>query len=207
MAKFNIEVELDFLEDDYSIDEEIKGQVIAGVKNQLLKKSTDEVVKQLENAIAKKIEEATKTIDNHVEAFVAMVTGNQIEKIKIPYKTSSWSNDVKMIPISEYVGMQYEAYLTKKIYNKDYEIARYDSDKQYSMAESHIRSYLNKTLSKQVSDMVRQAQANAEKEVLDTLEKTLKEQLAIDTINRMNIPKLLENLQMKALELEQTTKK
>ena len=207
MAKFNIEVELDFLGDDCSIDDEIKEQVIDGVKDKLLKKSTDEVVKQLENAIAKKIEEATKMIDNYVESFVAMVMENQIEKIKIPFKKNSWSDEVKMIPISEYVGMQYEAYLTKKIYDKNYEIARYDSDKQYSMAESHIRSYLNKTLSKQVSDMVRQAQANAEKEVLDTLEKTLKEQLAIDTISRMNIPKLLENLQMKALELEQTIKK
>ena len=207
MAKFNIEVELDFLEEDYSIDEEIKEQVIAGVKNQLMKKTTDEVVGKLEEAIAKKIAEATKMIDIHVESFVAMVTENQIEKIKIPHKTSSWSNEVKMIPISEYVGMQYEAYLTKRIYDKNYEIAIYDSDKQYSMAESHIRSYLNKTLSKQVSDMVRQAQANAEQEVIATLEKTLKEQLAIDTINRMNIPMLLENLQMKALELEQTTKK
>ena len=207
MAKFNIEVELDFLEEDYSIDEEIKEQVIAGVKNQLLKRTTDEVVKQLDTSIANKLEEATKTIEEHVESFIATVTEKQIEKIKIPYKPSTWSNEVQMIPISEYVGKQYEAYLTRKIYNKDFEIARYDSDKQYSMSELHIRTYLDKTLSKQVSDMVRQAQANAEKEVLDTLEKTLKEQLAIDTINRMNIPKLLENLQMKALELEQTTKK
>lgn len=202
MAKFSIEVELDFLEEDYSIDEEIKEAVVCGVKNELLKKSTDEVAQRLERAIAEKLEEATKTIDEHIENFVATVTEKQIEKIKIPHKPSSWSDEVKFIPISEYVGMQYEAYLTQKIYDKEFNLARYSSEKQYSMAEVHIRKYLNETLSKQVSEMIRKAQADAETTVLKTLEQTLKDQLAIDTIKRMNIPKLLNNLQKKALEFE-----
>lgn len=202
MAKFNIEVELDFLEEDYSIDEEIKEAVVRGVKNELLKRSTDDVTKKLEHAIAEKLKEATKTIDEHIENFVATVTEKQIEKIKMPHRKSNWSNEVEFIPISEYVGMQYESYLTKKIYDKDFREARYDSDKVYSVSEAHIRSYLNKTLSKQVGEMVRKAQTEAESTVLKTLEQTLKDQLAVDTIKRMNIPKLLENLQMKALEFE-----
>lgn len=202
MAKFNIEVEIDSLPEDYSIDEEIKDAVVYGVKDKLLKKANDDVTKKLEVAIAEKLEEATKTIDEHIENFIATVTEKQIEKIRIPHKLSSWSDEVKFIPISEYVGMQYESYLTKKIYDSDFNIARYNSDKQYSMAEAHIRKYLNETLSKQVSEMVRKAQAEAEDTVLKTLEQNLKDQLAIDTIKRMNIPALLENLQKKALELE-----
>lgn len=206
MAKFNIEVELDFLEEDYSIDEEIKEAVVRGVKHELLKRSTDDVTKKLEHAIAEKLKEATKTIDEHIENFVATVTEKQIEKIKIPHKPSSWSDEVKFIPISEYVGMQYEAYITQKIYDKDFNVARYSSDKQYSMSEMHIRKYLNETLSKQVGEMVRKAQAEAEATVLKTLEQTLKDQLAVDTIKRMNIPALLKNLQMKALEFENEQK-
>ena len=54
MAKFNIEVELDWLdEDSYSIDEEIKHEVITGVKNQLLKRTADETAKKLDAEIAK----------------------------------------------------------------------------------------------------------------------------------------------------------
>lgn len=202
MAKFNIEVELDFLAENYSIDDEIKEAVVSGVKHELLKKSMDDVTKKLENAIAEKLKEATKIIDEHIENFVATVTEKQIEKIKIPHKPSSWSDEVKFIPISEYVGMQYEAYLTQKLYDKDFKLAQYSSDRQYSMSEMHIRKYLKDTLSKQVSEMVRNAQSEAETTVLKTLEQTLKDQLAVDTIKRMNIPKLLENLQMKALELE-----
>ena len=208
MAKFNIEVELDWLdEDSYSIDEEIKAEVIAGVKNQLLKRTTDETTKKLDAEIAKKLEEATKIIEQRVEDFIAAVTEKQIEKIKIPVKESSWSDKVNYIPISEFVGKQYESYLTKKIYDSDYNTAKYNSDAQYSISEKHIRSYLDKTLSKQVSEMVRKAQKDAEDTIIKTLEQNLKDQLAVDTIKRMNIPKLLENLQQKALEFEEDSKK
>lgn len=136
MAKFNIEVELDWLNDEeYSIDEEIKEQVIKGVKNELLKKATDETLKKLDMEIAKKLEEASKIIEQRVDDFIAVVTEQQIEKIKIPIKDSSWSDKVNYIPISEFLGKQYEAYLTKKIYSSDYSVARYDSEKKYSISE------------------------------------------------------------------------
>lgn len=203
MAKFNIEIELDWLNDEnYSIDDEIKEQVIKGVKEELLKKATNEVVKKLDFEIAKKLEEAAKIIEQRVDDFIAVVTENQIEKIKIPKKKSDWSDKVEYIPISEFVGLQYEAYLTKKIYNEHFETARYNSDAKYSVSEKHIKDYLNKTLSVQVSDMVKKAQKEAEDTVLKSLEQNLKDQLAVDTIKRLNIPKLLENLQQKALEFE-----
>lgn len=46
MAKFNIEVELDWVDEEsgYTIDEEIKEQVVSGVKDALLRKATDEAV-------------------------------------------------------------------------------------------------------------------------------------------------------------------
>jgi hypothetical protein len=203
MAKFNIEVELDWLSDeDYSIDDEIREQVVKGVKNELLKKTTDEVTKKLDTAIADKLSEATEIIGQRVEDFLDVVTQNSIEKIKIPRKKSTWGDEVEYIPISEFVGLEFEKYLTKKVYDKDYSIARYDSDKQYSISEKCIREYLDKTLSTKVSEMIKRAKIDAEDTVIKTLEQNLKDQLAVDTIKRMNIPKLLENLQQKALEYE-----
>ena len=75
------------------------------------------------------------------------------------------------------------------------------------MAEKYIKEYLDKTLSTQVSEMIKKAQKEAEDTVIKTLEQNLKDQLAVDTIKRMNIPKLLENLQQKALEFEEDSKK
>lgn len=87
MAKFNIEVELDWLNDEeYSIDDEIREQVIDGVKNELLKRATDEALKELDSAIAEKLKEATNIIEQKVQDFIAVVTEKQIEKLKIPRK-------------------------------------------------------------------------------------------------------------------------
>lgn len=109
---------------------------------------------------------------------------------------------LKHIPITEFIGKRFEEFTTRKIYNSNFEKARYDSDAKYSMTEKYIKEYLNSTLSAQVSEMVKKAQKDAEDTVLKTLEQNLKDQLAVDTIKRLNIPKLLENLQNKALEFE-----
>ena len=203
MAKFNIEVELDWLSDEeYSIDDEIREQVVRGVKNELLKKATDEIIKKLDSEIADKLQEATQIIAQRVDEFIEVVTQKQIEKIRIPEKPSSWSDAVNYIPITEFVGKRFEELTTRKIYNGDFEKARYSSDAKYSMAEKYIKEYLDTTLSAQVSKMVKEAQKEAENTVIKTLEQNLKDQLAVDTIKRLNIPKLLENLQQKALEFE-----
>lgn len=51
--------------------------------------------------------------------------------------------------------------------------------------------------------MISTAKVEAEQMVLKTLEQNLKDQLAADTIKRLNIPKLLENLQQKAIAFEE----
>ena len=74
MAKFNIEVELDWVDEEsgYTIDEEIKEQVVSGVKDALLRKATDEAVQRVDKVIADKILEAEETIQETVDRFVNM---------------------------------------------------------------------------------------------------------------------------------------
>ena len=87
MAKFNIEVELDWVdeENEYTIDEEIKEQVVSGIKDALLKKATTEAVEAVDDKIAEKILEAEGTIQATVDQFVANVCEEKIGKIIIPF--------------------------------------------------------------------------------------------------------------------------
>ena len=58
MAEFNIEVELEWIdncEEGIFIDEEIREQVIKGIKNELLEKVTKETAKKLDTAVVKKL--------------------------------------------------------------------------------------------------------------------------------------------------------
>lgn len=87
MAKFNIEVELDWMDEEaYSIDDELRERIVEGVENALLEKATNEAVKAVDNKIAEKILEAEETIQATVDQFIANVCEEKIGKIVIPEK-------------------------------------------------------------------------------------------------------------------------
>lgn len=204
MAKFNIEVELDWLDSETSIDEEIREEVIRGAKKYLLNNTTDEIIKKLDEALADKVKEFSDVIDNKVDEFLNTISTDNISKIKIPVKEYDWGTEVEMKPITKFIEEKFNYYVSQKRYDSEFNEARYNSDRKYSMLELDITRYLDSVLSKKVSDMVKSAQANVEKEIIGSLEQNLKENLAVDTIKRMNIPQLLENLQNNVVKLEES---
>ena len=204
MAKFNIEVEMDWLDEETSIDEEIKEEVIRGAKDYLLNKTTDEIIKKLDEALADKVKEFSDVIDNKVDEFLNTISTDNISKIKIPVKEYDWGTEVEMKPITKFIEEKFNYYVSQKRYDSEFNEARCNRDRKYSMLELDITRYLDSVLSKKVSDMVKSAQANVEKEIIGSLEQNLKENLAVDTIKRMNIPQLLENLQNNVVKLEES---
>ena len=202
MAKFNIEVELDWVDEEagYTIDEEIKEQVVRGVKDALLRKATDEAVQRVDKAIADKILEAEGTIQDTVDKFVETVSQEKITNIMIPIKTGSWSSDVKYIPLSEYVGERFEAFSTEKRYDKHGNTSTYSSDRVLSMAELLTSKYLEKKLGTKVENMIATAKREVEVSLVKSLEQKLKENLAKETIERINIPDVLKRFSEMELE-------
>jgi hypothetical protein len=202
MAKFNIEVELDWVDEEagYTIDEEIKEQVVRGVKDALLRKATDEAVQRVDKAIADKILETEGMIQNTVDKFVKTVSEEKIANIMIPVKEDSWSSKVTYIPLSEYVGKRFEVFLTEKRYDRDGRIASYSSDRKLSAADLITRQYLEKELGTKVENMIATAKREVEESLVKSLEQKLKENLAKETIERMNIPDILKRFSEMALD-------
>lgn len=204
MAKFNIEVELDWVdgEDGYTIDEEIKEQVVSGIKDALLKKATTEAVEAVDDKIAEKILEAEGTIQATVDQFVANVCEEKIGKIIIPEKKNTWSEEVTYKSLSEYVGERFELFLTEKKYDRDGHIASYSSDRKLSAADLLTGQYLEKELGKKVETLIASAKREVEESLINSFEQKLKENLAKDAIERMNIPEVLKRFSEMALEEE-----
>lgn len=202
MAKFNIEVELDWVDEEngYTIDEEIKEQVVSGIKDALLKKATTEAVEAVDDKIAEKILEAEGTIQATVDQFVANVCEEKIGKIIIPEKKNTWSEEVTYKPLSEYVGERFELFLTEKRYDRDGCIASYSSDRKLSAADLLTGQYLEKELGKKVETMIASAKREVEESLINSFEQKLKENLAKDTIEKMNIPDVLKRFSEMALE-------
>ena len=202
MAKFNIEVELDWVDEEngYTIDEEIKEQVVSGVKDALLRKATDEAVQRVDKVISDKILEAEETIQETVDRFVKTVSEEKIAEIMIPVKEDSWSSKVTYIPLSEYVGKRFEQFSVEKKYDMNGKVTHYSSDKLLSMAELLTSKYLEKELGTKVENMIATAKREVEESLVKSLEQKLKENLAKETIERMNIPDVLKRFSEMALE-------
>lgn len=195
MAKFNITVDLDWLDNEESIDDAIRDEVVNGAREYLLNKANMEIKKKLDAEIGEKLVQAQETIDKIIDQYIQAITTDNISKLKIAEKKSTWSDEVVMTPISEYIGKKFDEFCNTKRYNCDFSVACYDRDKIYSMAEKSIQEYLKKILEKQVSDIVKNAQKNAELEIVKSLEDALKANLAEETIKKMNIPQVLKNLE------------
>ena len=170
------------------------------MKDALLRKATDEAVQRVDKAIADKILEAEGTIQDTVDKFVETVSQEKIANIMIPIKTGSWSSDVKYIPLSEYVGERFEAFSTEKRYDKHGNTSTYSSDRVLSMAELLTSKYLEKELGTKVENMIATAKREVEVSLVKSLEQKLKENLAKETIERMNIPDVLKRFSEMELE-------
>lgn len=201
MAKFNIEVELDWMDEEaYSIDDELRQRIVDGVENALLEKATTEAVQRVDKAIADKILEAEETIQDTVDKFVKSVSEEKIAEIAIPVKEDSWSSKVAYIPLSEYVGKRFGLFLTEKRYDRDGRASSYSSERKLSAADLITRQYLEKELGTKVENMIATAKREVEESLVKSLEQKLKENLAKETIERMNIPDVLKRFSEMVLE-------
>ena len=191
MAKFNIEVELDWMEEDsYSIDEELKERIIEGVEDALLKKATHEALRMVDAKIAEKVKESEETINK----FIDNVCSEKINNIQIPEKSSDWSDKITYYSLSEYVGMQFESFIKEKRYDKEGNYQDWGSNR-YSAADLLTTKYLKRELDDKIGNMIQRAKHEVEVDIVKSLEQKLKENLAKDTIEKMNIPEVLKKLQ------------
>lgn len=202
MAKFNITVDLDWMDDEegYSIDDELKERVIKGIEDALLKKATDEAVKAVDDKICEKVGEAENSIQEAVDKFISTVCEEKINKIMIPVKKNSWSDEVKYKPLSEYVGERFNYYITEKKFDKDGNVARWSSESVYSAADLLTSDYLKKELDTKVETMVSNARKEVEESLIKSFEQKLKENLSKDIIEKMNIPGVLKRFSEMSLE-------
>jgi len=202
MAKFNIEVELDWLDEEQKLDDVLKEEILASLKTHVTQKATENINKELSSFMEEQRSSIEQMFTEKIDTFLGNTFADQIGKMQIPYKGNSWQSEVEYIPMSEFVGKRYEAFLNKKVLDADGNSPRYASDAKMSINEFFINKYLEKGLAKKISTLIQTARHDAEETVVATLEENLRSQLSADIIKRLNIPAMLGALQEKAALLE-----
>lgn len=188
MAKFNIEVELDWLDDESNLDEAIKKEVVKGLQNRLV----GNIENKLNNSIAVLVEEKANKV---ADAFLQKVLNEKLDNIQIPIKTSSWGSEVIYTTLTEFVGKRFETAMSEKVFNHRGDKASYHDDKKYSIVEYLTNDFIAKELNSKVTKMIKEAKEKAEKSLIASLEENLQQQLHSDMVKRLNIPLLLQKLQ------------
>ncbi len=202
MAVFNVEVEFDWMESSGELfDDVIKHEVVQKVKELLTEESKKEVIAAVNEEIAKKIEEVDNTIQQAIDDFIANVCAEKIGSIMMPCREGEWSTKFEFVPLSEYVGKKFEEFLKEKRYDEKGKIPDYSRDMKYSAAQVMTREFLDKELGAKVEKLIAKAQREVEQSLIESLEQKLKENLAKETIERMNIPDVIKRFsEMNLLE-------
>lgn len=187
MAKFTVEVELDWL-DEENVDEEIKKEVIAGLQ----KTVTRNVEKEINNKMAERIDEE---VDKVAETFIERLAIEKLGSIQMPKKSSRYSSEVQYVSLTEFIGEKFENMMSQKTLTKKGSKPDYRNDATYSVIEYLTQGYIADELNAKIIDMIQTAKTQAEESLIKNLEENLQRQLNADMIEKLNIPELLQNLQ------------
>ena len=90
MAKFKIEVELDFIDEKMKIDDVIKKEIISGLQE----KFTDDLTVKLTGKLEKIMEEKAKEV---VDKFIEKTLKAKFSSMLIPTKTDRFDSVVEYI--------------------------------------------------------------------------------------------------------------
>lgn len=186
MAKFTVEVELDWM-DEENIDDAIKEKVIANIQSRMADKAQAAIEKQLK-------EQASEKVDELIETFIERMTHENLGAIQIPKESSRWRSEVTFISLSEFIGEKFEKMMTEKTLTKSGGKPDYRDNATYSVIEYLTKGHIADELNAKIVTMIQTAKKQAEESLIKNLEQNLQQQLNADMIKRLNIPQLLQNL-------------
>ncbi len=162
MAKFNIEVELDWLNEDYTLDEELQG-IIA---NKIVSKIKDTVMNEIQDT-------AIEIAKSRVGLWVNQLLAQMIKDHKIPYKESNYSSEIKMITVEEMIGKQFEMALNQPV-NKNGEPVDWDS---YRKDGTRLEWLTGKLARKYADEQVQEFAKNIKRDIEDYTSEKVKEEM------------------------------
>ncbi|HEM7189675.1 TPA: hypothetical protein U2I61_004213 [Providencia rettgeri] len=111
--KLNITVDLDWLEEDGNIDEEVKYQIIEGVKGAISKQCLAKVEKQASEQINKAIDESIMSAKKAIEQKAIAFADEWLEKEVTV--TDKWGDVQDCLTITDLIKRTFDNLLEKKV--------------------------------------------------------------------------------------------
>lgn len=111
--KLNITVDIDWIEEDGTIDEEVKHQIISGVKNSISKQCLDKVEKEASTRIDEAIKEAITKSQKAIEAKAIAFADDWLENEVVI--TDKWGDPKDSSTITDLIKKTFDNLLEKQV--------------------------------------------------------------------------------------------
>ena len=111
--KINITVDVDWIEDDGSIDEEIQHQIITGVKDSISKQCLAKVQKEASTRIDKAIEESITSVQKSIEEKAIAFADDWLEnEVTV---TDKWGDTQDSLTIKDLIKKTFDRLMERKV--------------------------------------------------------------------------------------------
>lgn len=169
MAKFKIDVEIDWLGEDGTLDDEIK----ENIKNEIFEKIERTVMSDITDTA---VNIAEQRIGLWINKFIQTMAAER----KIPYKSSEYGSKVEMLSMEEMLGKQFEKALNQPVNkNGNFSSSSYDryGTRLQWLTGKMAEKYADEKVSGFIKDIKSDIEIYTSKKVKDEMMKQLTSQL------------------------------
>ena len=181
--KFNIQVDIDWIDEEYSIDEQVKHELIAGVVREVRGSFNEDGKKAAEEARKKAEQQAeiiiSKSIENEIRSFLK-------DKVTI---TDKWGEVKKEnITIKELIKEGFDKAMDQEVDGSGRPI-----NNSYSSGTTRLKYLLNESVEKYLQSETRRLDKDIENKVKNAINEKLKEGMADSVKKLLNVDKVLNS--------------
>ena len=144
--KFNVEIEIDWIEGDGTIDDEVRSQIINGITHRINRKSQEEIEKKVNELISKETE---VIIENRLNQILDDFVSKEITV------TDKWGDPKKTIVVNDLIKQKFDSFMTENVDERDGKTTDYGKTiprVEYIVGE-RIQKYCDKKTKEMVSDV------------------------------------------------------
>jgi len=160
MAKFKIEVDIDWLGEDCDLDSTLKEEIADNIINRVQKETIRDI-----SVLA--MQKADKVLDKWIDDLVVNTMGT-----KIPYKKSDWGSKVEMISIEDMLAIKFEKALTQIVDENGK-----PTNSSYNSYGTRLEWLTGKLANKYVDQRVQEFVKDIKRDVEDYTSKKVKEEM------------------------------
>lgn len=181
MAKLNIELDIDYMDEEQNIDEFVRDEII----NAATRRVETAIMKAAEERLTAQLSKVEQIVDKRVEEITTKVIDEFLNTQKFPHPKDSWDKNPEMKSIQEILVKKLEASLNRTV-DKD---GNYTTS-SYNTAGTRIEWLTGKLAEKYADEKVKETTKNIkghiEKYILEKVKGEIMTQLSSEILKNID---------------------